>query len=233
MTKCPVYLQNKCVLSSFVGSEKLSDVFHVPLKIIQTRKSCEGDTQKCLYSPYVEPIVKQPYSTKVTIHKVENPYKVKADILIYPTNNVLTIDDPLLHRMSRGLIQKELDAFSKPIKMGQVYVTGNGGNSSLVQSKKIFHTIVAGESRLVNEEDIKTATRKALMLADNGENLNVLMIPADCGTHDINDVARVQLAAIKTYLQSNKNCSIKNIFVVMEDQESIDTFNEYFKRIFK
>ncbi len=233
MTKCPVYLENKCVLSSFVGSEKLSTVFDVPLKIIQTRKSCDGDTQKCLYAPYVEPVVHQPYTTKVTIHKVDNPYKVMADVLIYPTNNVLTIDDPLLHRMSRGMIQKELDVFTKPIKMGQVYVTGNGGENSSVRSKKIFHTIVAGESRLVNEEDIKTATRKALLMADDGETKNVLMIPADCGTHDINDVARVQLAAVKTYLQSNKNCTIKNIFIVMEDQESIDTFNEYFKRIFK
>jgi O-acetyl-ADP-ribose deacetylase (regulator of RNase III) len=135
--------------------------------------------------------------------------------------------------MSRGSIQKELDKFSKPIKMGSVFETNNGGEQSKVQAKKIFHAVVAGESRLVNEEDIKTATRKALILADDGNSSNVLMIPADCGTHDINDVARVQLAAIKTYLQSNKNCSIKNIFLVMEDQESLDTFQEYYNRIFK
>jgi O-acetyl-ADP-ribose deacetylase (regulator of RNase III) len=117
--------------------------------------------------------------------------------------------------------------------MGSVFETNNGGEQSKVQAKKIFHAVVAGESRLVNEEDIKTATRKALILADDGNSSNVLMIPADCGTHDINDVARVQLAAIKTYLQSNKNCSIKNIFLVMEDQESLDTFQEYYNRIFK
>jgi hypothetical protein len=59
------------------------------------------------------------------------------------------------------------------------------------------------------------------------------MIPQDCGTHDINDTARVQLAAIKTYLQTNPNCSLANVFIVMEDQESFETYKEYYNRIFK
>lgn len=233
MSKCPIYLNNKCVLSEEASIEKLSEKFRIPIKIIETRKDCLGDTDNCKYGEYVEPKITSLYKTKVSIHKVENPYLVKADYLIYPINNVLTIDDPLLHRMSRGSVQKELDKFSKPIKMGSVFETNNGGEQSKIQAKKIFHAVVAGESRLVNEEDIKTATRKALILSDDGKSSNVLMIPADCGTHDINDVARVQLAAIKTYLQSNKDCSIKNIFLVMEDQESFDTFMEYYKRIFK
>ena len=108
----------------------------------------------------------------------------------------------------------------------------NGGENSKVQAKKIIHAVVAGESRLVNEEDIKSSTRKALLLADDGQPKNMVMIPADCGTHDINDVARVQLSAIKTYLQTNKNCSLKNIFIVMEDKESYDVFEEYYQRIF-
>ena len=232
MSKCPIYLNNKCLLSEEVAINKLSEKFRIPIKIIQTRKDCQGDTDNCIYAPYVEPVIVSPYKTKVSIHRVENPYLVKADYLIYPINNVLTVDDPLLHRMSRGSIQKELDKFSKPIKMGSVFETNNGGEQSKVQAKKIFHAVVAGESRLVNEEDIKTATRKALILADDGNSSNVLMIPADCGTHDINDVARVQLAAIKTYLQSNKESKLKNIFIVMEDEESFNTFEEYYNRIF-
>ena len=58
------------------------------------------------------------------------------------------------------------------------------------------------------------------------------MLPGDCGTLDINDAARVQLSAIKTFLQTEKNCSIRNIFVVMEDEESYNTYDEYYNRIF-
>ena len=70
-------------------------------------------------------------------------------------------------------------------------------------------------------------------MADDGNPKNIVMLPADCGTHDINDVARVQLSAIKTYLQSKKDSSIKNIFLVMEDEESLAVYQEYYKRIFK
>jgi O-acetyl-ADP-ribose deacetylase (regulator of RNase III) len=58
------------------------------------------------------------------------------------------------------------------------------------------------------------------------------MLPTDCGTHDIADIARVQLSAIKTFLTTEKDCEIKNVFIVMEDKESYDVFEEYYKRIF-
>jgi hypothetical protein len=41
-----------------------------------------------------------------------------------------------------------LDKFSKPIKMGSVFETNNGGEQSKIQAKKIFHAVVAGESRI-------------------------------------------------------------------------------------
>lgn len=171
--------------------------------------------------------------TKISLHKIDNPFLVKADILVYPTNVLLNIDSPLLHRMTKGNVQNECDTFRRPIKMGGVYITGNGGDLSSVKSEKIFHAVVAGESRLVNEEDIKMSTRKSLHLAENYKARNIVMMPADCGTHDINDTARVQLSAIKTYLQSNKNCSLANIFIVMEDEESFVVYQEYYNRIFK
>jgi O-acetyl-ADP-ribose deacetylase (regulator of RNase III) len=74
--------------------------------------------------------------------------------------------------------------------------------------------------------------RKALLLADEEKVRNVVVIPADCGTHDINDTARVQLAAIKTYLSTAKESNIKNIFIVMEDEESYQVYEEYYNRIF-
>jgi hypothetical protein len=231
---CPVY-KNRCLFQELSNKEATSEIFKIPLNVLQERlqSNCKGEINKCNYKEYTAPKIAEVNNTKVSIHKVDNPYLVKADILIYPTNTVLTIDDPLLHRSSRGIIQVECDNLPKPIKMGSVYQTSNGGPGSRVAAKKIYHAIVAGESRLVNEEDIKTATRKALHMADDGEPKNIVILPADCGTHDINDVARVQLAAIKTYLQAKKNSSIKNIFIVMDDEESLETYREYYNRIFR
>ena len=234
---CPVYRNNKCVLNEITENNLKSEAFKIPLDVLQERfkSNCEGNIKRCSFIEYnpPKPIIKQSYGTKVSLHKVENPYVIKTDILVYPTNTVLTVDDPILHRYSRGIIQLECDRLPKPIKMGSVYETSNGGDGTKVQAKRIYHAVVAGESRLVNEEDIKMATRKALHMADDGHPKNIVMLPADCGTHDINDVARVQLAAIKTYLQSKKDCSIKNIFLVMEDEESLAVYSEYYKRIFK
>ena len=93
--------------------------------------------------------------------------------------------------------------------MGTIYVTSNGGENSNVKPKYIYHAVVAGESRLVNEEDIKSATRKSLHIANKNGFKNIVMMPPDCGTHDINDASRVHLSAIKTYLQTEKECNFK------------------------
>jgi putative lipase involved disintegration of autophagic bodies len=87
--------------------------------------------------------------------------------------------------------------------MGTVYITSSGDQNSKVKAKKVYHATVSGDSRLVNEVDLKSAMRKALLLADEEQARNVLVIPADCGTHDINDTARVQLAAIKPVVSTS------------------------------
>jgi O-acetyl-ADP-ribose deacetylase (regulator of RNase III) len=227
-------------LSSFLTKVQLDVV------VESWGNDCQGNTNLCTFKhkveeqstpepepipePEPEPVVDT--KTKISIHKIENPYLVKADVLVYPTNIGLTIDDPLLNRMSRGVIQNELDKFQKPINMGTVYITSNGDGTTKVKAQRVYHATVSGESRLVNEVDLKSAMRKALLLADEEQARNVLVIPADCGTHDINDTARVQLAAIKTYLQSAKESNIKNIFIVMEDEESYQVYEEYYNRIF-
>lgn len=235
---CPIYKNDSCVLK-----ENFSNKLIFVLLDLQDNKNitlnCEGQISKCSFTndekettPNVEEKLVDDFQTKVSIHKYDNPYLIKSDILVYPTNIVLTIDDNVLNIMSRGIIQEELDKIQKPIKMGTVYVTSNGGANSKVQSKKVYHAVVAGESRLVNEADIKFSIRKALHLANEGNHRNIVMIPPDCGTHDINDVARVHLSAVKTFLQTQK-CNLKNIFIVMSDQESYEVYEQYYRRIFK
>lgn len=248
--KCPSYLGNNCVFKSLFTKNFNSKIFGLELQTLDQRyaNNCEGFVSKCSFSktnqvsqespdPEPEPQQEEPVvedsQVKVSIHQIENPYVVKADVLVYPTNNVLTIDDPLLNRYSYNKIQQECDKIPKPINMGSVYVTSNGGESSKIQSKQIIHAVVAGESRLVNEADIKLATRKALHIAKESKVRNIVMLPPDCGTHDIQDAARVQLSAIYTFLQTEKDVSFKNIFIVMEDKESYDVYKEYYKRVFK
>jgi O-acetyl-ADP-ribose deacetylase (regulator of RNase III) len=247
MSICPLYIsQAKSCFVKLSSNERLfASLTGNKLPVVNEAWSydCEGSFDNCAFrerqQPQEAPVESKPEKPKeaktgarVSIHKIENPYLVKADVLVYPTNNMLNVDDVLLNRFSRGTIQTECDQIPKPIKMGHVYITSNGGENSQIKPKHIYHAVVAGESRLVNEEDIKTSVRKSLLLADQNNAANIVFIPCDCGTHDINDTARVQLASIKTYLQSNKESKLKNIFIVMEDEESFNTFEEYYNRIF-
>ncbi len=246
--QCPLYIKpSECVLK-LISNPKITSFFlkqEFPVLQEKWNNDCQGNLKNCSFSlqTLAQELIKKDIeeskqteisveSTKVSIHKVENPYLVKSDILVYPTNIALTIDDPLLNRMSRGRIQVECDKFFKPIKMGTVYVTSNGFGDTKVKAQKVYHAVVAGESRLVNEADTKSAIKKALILANQDEARNVVILPSDCGTLDINDAARVQLSAIKTFLTIEKECKIRNIFLVMEDEESYNTYEEYYNRIF-
>jgi len=247
MSICPLYIsQAKSCFVKLSSNERLfASLTGNKLPVVNESWSydCEGSFDNCAFKERQEPQEnkeeanpekpkEEKKGARVSILKIENPYLVKADVLVYPANNMLNIDDVLLNRFSRGTIQTECDQIPKPIKMGHVYITSNGGDNSQIKPKNIYHAVVAGESRLVNEEDIKTSVRKSLLLADQNNAANIVFIPCDCGTHDINDTARVQLASIKTYLQSNKESKLKNIFIVMEDEESFNTFEEYYNRIF-
>jgi O-acetyl-ADP-ribose deacetylase (regulator of RNase III) len=248
--KCPVYLGNNCILKSLFTKEFNSRIFNLELAQLENKYSdnCQGLITSCSFKlnnnikmqektaeqeQEKQPVPPPETGTKVSIHKCDNPYLVKADVLVYPANNILSIDDMTLNRMSKNKIQLECDSVVRPIKMGSVYETSNGGETSNVKSSKIYHAVVAGESRLVNEADIKLAIRKSLHLANENKTRNVVMIPPDCGTHDLNDTCRVHLSAIYTYLSSEKDCSIKNIFIVMSDEESFDVYKEYYRRVFK
>ena len=176
-------------------------------------------------------------SINVGVHLLSNPYMAKADVLIYPTNNLLEIDDILLNRITRNKLQEEcssiLNRYNGEVKMGDVYMTSNGGKfSNGVKAKKIYHAVVAGESRLVNDQDIRNSIQKAIMMADENRAEIVTVIPADCGTHDINQTAFVQISAIYDYLVDVGLENIKYIFIVMDDQASYESFKHYFSIIF-
>ena len=182
---CPLYIsQAKSCFVKLSSNERLfASLTGMKLPVVNEAWShdCNGDFGNCSYiekskiasveetvpAPEIQQEVKpekpkeEIKGARVSIHKIENPYLVKADVLVYPANNMLNIDDVLLHRFSRGTIQAECDQIPKPIKMGHVYITSNGGENSQVKPKSIYHAVVAGESRLVNEEDIKTSVRKA------------------------------------------------------------------------
>jgi O-acetyl-ADP-ribose deacetylase (regulator of RNase III) len=249
MSKCPLYLANGECLQKITSNPRLvSFLFRTDLSVIADKwnDDCKGDLQNCCFviqkTAIQEDTIKEEtkpiespeetHKTKVSIHKIDNPYLVKTDILVYPIDISLSIDDPLLNRMTLGKVQIELDKFQKPIHMGTVYITSAGDERTKMKAKTIFHSTVAGVSKLVNEEDVRSSTRKALLLAAEQSARNIVFIPADCGTHDINDIARVQLSSLKTFLQQNPDCQIKNIFVVMQDEESYQTFEEYYSRIF-
>ena len=250
---CPLYLQEKSCLLKIVSNSKITSVLSkINYEVINNSWTldCEGSLSNCSFKnpenkvvevPEPEKVIEEPAklevkieqeTTKVSIHIVKNPYAVKSDVLFYPTNIALTVDDPLMLRLSFGKIQEECDTFKKPYKMGTLYITSNGGENSKIQAKYVYHLTVSGVSRLVHEGDVKSAMRKALDMVDTNNARNIVVLPADCGTHDINDIARVQLSSIKTYLSTHKNCKIKNIFIVMEDKESYQVFEEYYNRIF-
>jgi O-acetyl-ADP-ribose deacetylase (regulator of RNase III) len=224
---CPAYLSSGDCLVKVISNPRLTSFLtkiQLDLVVDSWGKDCQGQVNLCTFKHSKEQSIPEPVQTPEP--EPEPIVDTKTKISIHK------LDDPLLNRMSRGIIQSELDRFQKPINMGTVYITSNGGENSKVKAQKIYHATVAGESRLVNEVDLKSAMRKALLLADEEGARNVVVIPADCGTHDINDTARVQLAAIKTYLSTAKDSNIKNIFLVMEDEESYQVYEEYYNRIF-
>jgi len=184
-----------------------------------------------------KPVELEQYAKMISIHRIDNPYLAKGDCLFYPTNNQLYIDDIQLRQMLRNDINNEINAYlSKPVHMGHVYVTTNGAKDSdkaRVKSKFIYHAVVAGPSRLVNEKDIADSTFRALVKADEAGLESMVMLPADCGVLDIYATALVQLGAVKEFLMSHPETKIKKLFIVMTDEQSFVVFNKYYKRIFK
>ena len=218
---CPFY-NKTCILK-----------FQANLPEFKSAHDCKGALNNCSF--FVKEKIKQiktETGVKIFIRKVENPYLVKADALVYPTNNLLQIDDPLLNRMTYGQAQEECNKLTKfSIKMGYPY--GFTVNPSWkIKQKYFINAVVAGASRLVNESDILSAMKKTLIHADTMGFESILIIPFDNGTHDINLTGLSQLSAIFTVVKVQEFSNLKTIFICMEDEESEHSFIEYYNRIF-
>jgi hypothetical protein len=102
MKLCPLYLENKnCFVKTTSTTHSVSYFTKIDLPLLQNKwdVDCEGDRDRCSFlldekkeeEPKVE-VVEAPKEepkpeikgTKVSIHKIENPYAVKADVLIVP-----------------------------------------------------------------------------------------------------------------------------------------------------
>ena len=171
----------------------------------------------------------------VKVIGVDNVYSVKLDALVYPNNQMLQIDDDELNYRSHNKIQSELDKIQLPVPMGSVYMTTNGGNhKGCIVPPKIYHAVVATQSRLVNETAIIKSVVKSLSQADEDGCESVALLPMDCGTFDLHSTAYAQMNAIYKFLETSNTKNLKNIFIITtkNDKVTLDIFNEKFDRIF-
>lgn len=220
--KCPFY-QQKCILKSQAN-----------LPDFKNAHDCGSMLNNCSF--YAKEKIKQvkvDLPVKILIKKVSNVYLVKADALVFPSNNLLEVDDVLFNKMTRMQAQTVFDKqLDMGIKMGYAYPF-KCDPSWQIKQKYILCAVVAGESRLVNESDVLSGMKKSLLLADEMGLSSIVVTPCDGGVHDISLVSMAQLSAIFSICQKHNFKNLKSIYICMEDEESEDTFIEYYNRIFK
>jgi hypothetical protein len=181
---------------------------------------------------------KEAFKTKIVIKRVtaqESIYKVKADAIVLPTNQILTISDPELLYLTGSSIQEDCDRIlrmmeqkKKRILMGNVYKTSIRGQ---VAPKVCYHAVVAGANQ-VGEMDIKKAVRKALMAAESEGVQTLTMLPADGGLLDVGVAALAMLQAIWEFLMTYEVNNLKTIGILMRDEMTERIFKEYRARVF-
>lgn len=217
---CPFYNQ-KCILKDQAN-----------LPEYKNAHDCKSQLNNCSF--FVKEKLKQiktDLPVKIIIKQVENVFLVKADGLVYPTNNLLESEN-ILKIFSNNQIDKEnLKILQKGIKMGYPYHF-EVPEQWKIKQKHFINAVVAGESRLVNEADMRSGMKKSLLLADNLKIESLLILPSDFGTHDLSLTSLSQLSAIFTFCKQHKFKYIKHIFICMKDEETEQCFIEYFNRIF-
>jgi len=219
---CPFYNQT-CILKEQAN-----------LPDFKNNHDCGSKIDHCSF--FIRERVKQKKSQsdkiKIIIKQVSNPYLVQADGLIYPTNNLLFIDDKVLHSMTRGEAQNECKKqLIKGVKMGYCYPLTVADNWKIKQ-KVIINAVVAGESRLVNEADVISCMKKAVIMSDQMGLESIVILPCDNGTYDISLVSMAQLSSILVLTKSHEFANLKSIYICMSDEESEQSFIEYYNRIF-
>ena len=217
---CPFY-DNGCILKEQANLPEFKNLH-----------DCKSSLDNCSF--FIKPKIKQIKANlpvKIIIKQVENVFMVKADVLVYPTNNLLEYDHSFDKLTLYKAKRKADEIFRRGVKMGFPY--GFESDPSWKNKQKyIINAVVAGESRLVNEADISSAMKKSLLMIDQLGYESALIVPCDYGTHDISLTSLTQLSAIFLFCQQHTFKNLKHIFVCMEDEESEQSFIEYFNRIF-
>jgi O-acetyl-ADP-ribose deacetylase (regulator of RNase III) len=266
--ECPFYCQDEagnsgCLVKSMSASHDWKTaISHAGDEFEQAfKEDCHGLFENCVFAntiwqdydyeeePYEEDYEEEPEEEdessegenelKISVHYQENPYRVKADALIYPTSNMLTIEDPQLRRMSIGMQKQCMNILKNKdsIKLGHAYATTNGGKLSKVVPGYVLHAVVAGESGLIKDGALKDAMVRSLIMADtHGANI-VTVIPAISVTY--NDkafgkerAAAVQLGSINDYATKHDIDNIEYIHIVTHDKEDYEIYTDVFSRIF-
>lgn len=226
-------------LSENVSPSVVSAVASAVLPTVES--TANNDTAS---SNVTKPLNTLPLSTaansiiKFKIKKVNKPweiYQANPDILVMPANTLLSLPDKFLNQMSKGSIQRDLDAILKKqkVRIGQMYLTNNGDAiPNPIQAKKILHAVVAAETWVSNVNTITQLTPKVLHAVDALKAETVAIVPFDCGTVDIEACARAQLIAIRKFLYSNKIDCVKRLFILMSDEMSYKVYTDAAREIF-
>jgi len=220
--QCPLYHNSSCVLKT-----------QCVLPEFKVQHDCGGFLEKCSF--FAKEKLKQVSvnsNLKIIIKSVSNVYLVKADALVYPTNDFLEIDDQLLNKMTLGESQKLFSSkVDKRAKIGFPYMF-KCPSSWKIKQTYIINAVVGSETELVNEHAVQGVMKKTLLLADQEKIESLLVIPFDKGAHDISLISMAQLSSIFMLLQRHKFEYLKKIYICMEDEETEQSFIEYYNRIF-
>lgn len=220
MNICPFH-DNICILKAQAN-----------LPEFKNNHNCKGNLSNCSF--FIKEKLKQikaELPIKIIIKQVDNVFLVKADALIYPTNNLLETDYNLKIHTKNEIDKYNIEILKKGIKMGFPYSVEVQNNWHLKQ-KYFINAVVAGESRLVNESDMQSAMKKSLLLADYLKLQSIVILPSDFGIYDIGLTSLTQLSSIFLFCKQHKFQNLKYIFICMTDEETEQSFVEYYNRIF-
>lgn len=220
--QCPFYNESNCLIKT-----------QCVLPEFKIQHNCKGLLNQCSF--FIKEKLHQASAEsnlKIIIKQVENAYLVKADALVYPINDLFEIDDPLLNRMTLGETQKLFsNSIKERAKIGYPYLF-KCSESWKTKQKHIIAAVIASETYLVNESSVVSAMKKTLLLADDNQIESLVIIPCDKGTHDISLISMAQLSSIFTISQKHEFKHLKKIYICMEDEETEQSFIEYYNRIF-
>lgn len=170
-------------------------------------------------------------SATFSIHQVEDPYRVKCDAVLIPVNNLLESMDLMLIRHCGSYLDSARNAHRGPINMGNVYPI-KSPTPAISAKQCIYRGVVAGVQS-VNAVDIEESIKRTLHLADSSGIEVLAMVPMDYAGYDIELTAQAQISTVYEFLVSCQTQHLKHIIMLIQDDVTMDVFEEYQTRIFE